>query len=317
MKGETLKQGLIQAALGLILLAGSSVLLHLLDGQRTAIARAEQLAYLPKGEYLKLAVLGYRQVVADLIWLQAVQHIGAKRDTQLGYTWTYHAVDVLTDLDPTFVPPYQATGLFLGVLVGRQEEGLAILDKGIRHNPSSWQLPFLAGYVSYYELCNPVAGGEYLRIAARVPGSPAYLPQLAARMTVESGDPTAALEFLDRFSRSVTDEGVREALLQRMKEIVQEKDLRFLEEGVRSYRDKYGQVPAKLDDLLLHGVIQQLPVDPLGGQYQVDYMTGAVRATSKRERLRIHEKVACQVGAGRTGTQTRSSMVGTQLPVLQ
>ena len=105
MKGRTLKQGLIQAALGLILLAGSSVLLHLLDGQRTAVARAEQLAYLPKGDYLKLAVLGYRQVVADLIWLQAVQHIGAKRDTQRGYSWTYHAVDVLTDRDPTFVPP--------------------------------------------------------------------------------------------------------------------------------------------------------------------------------------------------------------------
>ena len=45
----TLKQGLIQAAFGLILLAGSSALLHLLDGQRTAVARAEQLAYLPKG----------------------------------------------------------------------------------------------------------------------------------------------------------------------------------------------------------------------------------------------------------------------------
>jgi len=298
MKGETLKQGLIQAALGLILLAGSSVLLHLLDGQRTAIARAEQLAYLPKGEYLKLAVLGYRQVVADLIWLQAVQHIGAKRDTQLGYTWTYHAVDVLTDLDPTFVPPYQATGLFLGVLVGRHEEGIDILRKGFLHNPGVWQLPFLAGYISYYEQCNPVAGGEYLRIAARVPGSPAYLPRLAARMTVESGDPTAALEFLDRFSRSVADERVRETLVQRMKEIVQEKDLRFLEESIRRYREKYGRVPSKLEDLMLHGIIQQMPSDPLGGEYEVDTFSGVVRATSKRDRLRIHEKVACQAKAG-------------------
>lgn len=303
MKGSSLTQGLIQAAFGLILLTGSSVLLYLLDGQRTALARAEQLAYLPKGEYLKLAVLGYRQVVADLIWLQAVQHIGAKRDTQLGYTWTYHAVDVLTDLDPTFVPPYQATGLFLGVLVGRQEEGLAILDKGIRHNPSIWQLPFLAGYVSYYELCKPIAGGEYLRIAARVPGSPAYLPQLAARMTVESGDPTAALEFLDRFSRNVTDERVREALLQRMKEIVQEQDLRFLEESISRYRAKYGQPPAKLEDLMLRGIIQQMPSDPLGGQYEVDTFSGVVRATSKRDRLRIHEKVACQAKAGAVGPQ--------------
>lgn len=46
---STLKRGLVQAVFGLILLACSSVLLYLLDGQRTAVARAEQLAYLPKG----------------------------------------------------------------------------------------------------------------------------------------------------------------------------------------------------------------------------------------------------------------------------
>ncbi len=86
MKGRTVKQWLVQAVFGLSLLAGASMVLHLLDGQRAAVARAEQLAYLPKGEYLKLAVLGYRQVVADLIWLQGAQHIGAKRDTQRGYT---------------------------------------------------------------------------------------------------------------------------------------------------------------------------------------------------------------------------------------
>ncbi len=314
---STVKQGVIHALFGLSLLAGASGLLHLLDHERNAVARAEQLAYLPKGEYLRLAVLGYRQLVADLLWLQAVQHIGASRDTQQGYRWTYHAVDVLTDLDPTFVPPYQATGIFLGVLIGRHEEGLAILSKGIRHNPAIWQLPFLAGYISYYELCNPVAGGQYLRMAAQVPGAPAYLHKLATRMTVEGGDPTAALEFLDRFSRTVTDERVRGALVQRMKEIVQEKDLLFLEESVRHYRTRYGHVPAKLEDLMLHGVIQQLPVDPLGGQYQVDFLTGAVRSSSTHERLRIHQKVACQVGAGSSQPPTWSNPVDTQLPVLQ
>ncbi len=313
----SLKRGVVQVLLGLSLLAGASGLLYILDHERNAVARAEQLAYLPKGEYLRLAVLGYRQLVADLIWLQAVQHIGASRDTQLGYRWTYHAVDVLTDLDPTFVPPYQATGVFLGVLVGRHKEGLAILSKGIRHNPAIWQLPFLAGYISYYELCNPVAGGQYLRIAAQVPGAPAYLPKLAARMTVESGDPTAALEFLDRFSRSVTDDRVREALVQRMKEIVQEKDLLFLEESIRRYRAKYGHVPAKLEDLMLRGLIRQLPVDPLGGQYQSDFLTGAVSSTSKSERLRIHEKVACHRGIGGSRPQAWSNPVDTPLPILR
>ncbi len=305
-----------QVLCGLALLAGASGVLHVLDRERNVVARAEQLAYLPKGDYLKLAVLGYRQVVADLIWLQAVQHIGAKRDTQLGYTWTYHAVDVLTDLDPTFVPPYQATGLFLGVLAGRQEEGLAILRKGSRYNPSIWQLPFLAGYISYYERCDAAAAGDFFRMAARVPGSPAYLPQLAARMTVVSGDPSAALEFLDRFSRTVADERVREALFRRMKEIVQEQDLRFLEDSIHRYRTKYGQVPVKLEDLMLHGIISQLPTDPLGGHYEIDVLSGSVSASSKRERLRIHEKVACQVGAG-ARPWTGTSAGETQLPAVQ
>lgn len=314
--GSAAKRIAGQILFGVALLAGASALLNALDRDRNAVARAEQLAYLPKGEYLKLAVLGYRQVVADLIWLQAVQHIGTKRDTQLGHTWTYHAVDVLTDLDPTFVPPYQATGLFLGVLVGRHDEGVAILRKGIQHNPASWQLPFLAGYISYYERCDPAAGGEFFRMAARVPGAPAYLPQLAARMTVESGDSSAALEFLQHFSRNVTDERVREALFRRVKEIVQEQDLRLLEESISRYRTRYGQAPAKLEDLMLHGIIARLPVDPLGGQYELNSLTGAVTASSTRERLRIHEKVACRLGSATKPSKGTGSME-TPLPTVQ
>lgn len=290
-------------ALGLCLV-GTQILL---DRQRPPSSLVAELSYLPKGEYLKVAVLGYRQLVADLIWMRAVQHIGAKRDTAQGYGWTYHAVDVLTDLDPTFLPPYQATGVFLGVLAGHQREALALLGKGIRNNPSAWRLPFLAGYVSYYELCDPVAGGEYLRAAAQVPGAPAYLPRLAARMTVEGGDPTAAVEFLDRFSRSVSDERVRGALVLRMQEVVQEKDLRILEKQVAQYRTQYGKFPDKLEELFLSGTVAHLPVDPLGGQYQIDPISGLVSASSNRERLRMHNKLGCQ----RSGGDARSQVSAT------
>ena len=284
----------IPAVVGLGLVVCVVGLGSTLDLRRNALVRAEQLAYLPKGEYLRLAVLGYRQLVADIIWLQAVPHIGAKKDSQQGYSWTYHAVDVLTDLDPHFVPPYQATGVFLGVLVGHHDEAIALLTKGIRHNPEVWQLPFLAGYIAFYELCDPVAGSQFFRVAAQLPGAPAYLPKLAARMTIMTGDPDAALEFLDRFSRSVSDEQVREALAQRMKEILQERDLRLLESSIPRYYAKYQRFPSKPDDLLLGGVLQELPSDPLGGKYQIDFMTGKVSASSRQERLRVHERGTCR-----------------------
>jgi tetratricopeptide (TPR) repeat protein len=290
---SSFKQMFIPAVVGLSLVVCLVELATALDQRRDTSMRAEQLAYLPKGEYLRLAVLGYRQLVADIIWMQAVQHIGAKRDSQQGYTWTYHAVDVATDLDPHFVPPYQATGVFLGVIVGHHDEAIAILTKGMRHNPEVWQLPFLAGYIAYYELCDPVAASKFFRVAAQVPGAPAYLPKLAARMTVVTGDPDAALEFLDRFSRSVSDERLREALTLRMKEVLQERDLRLLENSISRYYEKYQRFPSKPDDLLLGGVIQELPSDPLGGEYHIDFMTGKVSASSREERLRVHEQVAC------------------------
>jgi hypothetical protein len=216
-------------------------------------------------------------------------------------------VDVVTDLDPKFVPPYQATGVFLGVLVGHHDEAIAILTKGMRHNPEVWQLPFLAGYIAYYERCDPATGSQFFRAAAQVPGAPAYLPKLAARMTVMTGDSDAALEFLDRFSRGVSDERLREALALRMKEVLQERDLRLLEHSISRYYEKYQRFPSKPDDLVLGGVLQILPSDPLGGVYHIDFMTGKVSASSRQERLRVNETVACH--QKRSDQQEQSSEV--------
>jgi hypothetical protein len=276
--------------LGFVLLGIGIVLF--LEEERTDHSRAEELAYLPKGPYLRLASLGYRQIVADIIWLQAVQHLGAPKDTSEGYRWTYHAVDVLTDLDPMFVPAYQAAGTILGVWAGRTHESIAILRKGMRHNPDVWQFPFLIGYDFFYELCDPSSAAQYLQMAALLPGAPDYLPRLASRMAVEAGDPEAALEFLERFLRQTKEERLRETLVERIRVVVQERNLRLLEEAVQRYRSLYGRMPDRLEDLVAKKMIEAVPLDPFGGRYFLD-PKGAVQNTVQRERLRLHQHVGC------------------------
>ena len=111
------------------------IALSLVERERPAAHRALELEYLPKGEYLRVAVLGYRQIAADLIWLKAVYQFGERKQTRAGYRWAYHAVDVLTDLDPKFSMAYYAAGTILGVWSGQVKESIAILEKGMRHNP--------------------------------------------------------------------------------------------------------------------------------------------------------------------------------------
>jgi len=275
----------------LLALGGTAVgVLTMVDRQRPSLVRAEELSYLPKGEYLKLAVLGYRQLAADLIWLKAVQHLGEKHQTRAGYLSAYHAVDVLTDVDPTFVFAYQAAGTVLGVWAGLPRESIALLTKGMRHHPEAWQLPFYVGYDYFYELHDPVMAARYFRMASLLRGAPDYLPKLAARMTVEVGDPQAALEFLQRLYQQTEDEQVRQGLGRRMKEVIAERDIRFLEEGVRRYAARYGKLPVKLEDLVTGGIVRRIPEEPFGGIYELQASEGTVTSTGLRERLRVHRK---------------------------
>jgi tetratricopeptide (TPR) repeat protein len=297
----------VAAAVGgvvLFLCAAVGALIQM-DRQRPPSVRAEELSYLPKGEYLRVAVLGYQQVVADLIWVKAVYHFGERNPTKGAYSWAYHVVDVVTDLDPNFSFAYEAGGINLGVWGGLLHESIAILSKGYRyglseglaHYPSAWRnlwhLPFYIGYDYYYELCDPAKAAPFFQQASKLPGSPEYLAKLAARMTVEGGDPDAALEFLQRFYQQTQEARLREALADKIKQIVVERDIRFLEEGVRRYRAHYGKRPKALRDLVRGQIIGRIPEEPFGGRYELD-ADGSVIDTALPERLRVHRAPAVQ-----------------------
>ncbi len=279
-------------AAALLALAGAAVwVLTLLEDRRPAAARAAELSYLPKGEHLKVAVLGYDQVVADLLWLKAVQHFSGRQQTSENYVWAYHATDVVTDLDPKFTFAYKAAGTILGVWANRVDESILILKKGITNNPDEWELHFVLGYDYFYELCDRATAAEYMRQASVLPGAPDYLPRLAARMTVDAGNADTALEFLGRLYAQTQDPQMRESLAQRIKEVIAERDIRFLEEGVRRYESRYGRKPGSLGALVSGGIIERVPDEPLGGRYELDRAKGTVTSTGLQERLRVHVKV--------------------------
>ena len=272
----------------LALFAGAAMTAQLVaEAQRPAAARAQELAYLPNGEYLKLASLGYRQLVSDLLWIKAVQHMSGRKPKSDEMFWAYHVTDVVTDVDPKFVAAYEIGGVILGVWAGRPHDSIALLTKGIEHNPEVWQLPFFVGYNYFYELHDPVKAAGYFRMASALPGAPSYLPKLAARMTVQAGDPDAALEFLNRLYKQTSDERLQEALRQRIQEVLVEKDIQFLEAGMRRYQAKFHRWPKRLDELVQRGIIAAIPPEPLGGAYVLGPQPGTVTSTMLRERLRV------------------------------
>jgi len=109
------------------------------------VTRIEELAQLPRGEYLKPMLLGYQHVGADLLWLQLLQVLGKKKTTADEYEWIYHALDVITTLDPQYDYAYYVGGVVLTNLANRTDLSNRLLEKGFAANPAIWNLPFPPG----------------------------------------------------------------------------------------------------------------------------------------------------------------------------
>lgn len=251
------------------------------------VTRIEELAQLPRGEYLKPMLLGYQHLGADLLWLRLLQVLGKKKTTVDEYEWIYHTLDVVTTLDPQYDYAYYVGGVALTNLANRVDLSNRLLAKGHTANPIVWNLPFLLGYNYYFILGNAAKGAEYMAAAAKLPGGPNYLPGLASRMYAEASSPEVALQLLKALWHQTQDQEMRQVLENRAKEIIIERDIQSLESAREVYREKHGRLPKVLSDLVASGEISQVPNEPFGGTYSLDAQRGEITSSSHPKRLKV------------------------------
>lgn len=263
-----------------------ATLLHIqLDRTRAEMPSLQRFALLPDGNVLKAMSLGFRNVAADLLWLEAVQAIGDRKVTQEAGKWIYRAVDLITTLDPKFVEAYEAGGIALCTVVVMPEESNLILEKGMRNNPNEWRLPFMLGINYYFELADDAKAAEYVAKAATIGGGPEYLASFASRLYMTAKEPQRAIDFLVQSYEQTSDAQMKGFLEFRLKEALVERDLQMFEKAIERYRQEFGKPPGGLEVLIASGFIPALPVEPFGGLYLYDFSTHSVRSTSVERRF--------------------------------
>jgi len=232
---------------------------------------------------------GFRNVLADIVWLQAVQVAGNLKITPAEYDRLYALLNVEADLDPKFEMPYLLGGLVLGESPQHGREALRVFQRGKVTHPSDWRFPFYIGFTHYFSLGDAMAGGRAMAEAARLPGSPTYLPGLASRMLSEAKEPEVALALLEPIVKQESDPARRAVLERRMREVTVERDLQSLERAVERYREITGIVPGDLYALVREGILTAIPPEPNGGKYVME-RGGKVRSDRVSQRLRVFQK---------------------------
>ncbi|MBE0607235.1 MAG: hypothetical protein IH610_13210 [Deltaproteobacteria bacterium] len=233
---------------------------------------------------------GFRNLLGDIAWLEAVQVSGNRKMTRDDYDRLADLLATVVRFDPRFVVPYLLGGIVLADSPHHTAAALRLLAQGERQVPTEWRIPFYTGYIRYFSLGDPVEGGMALLRASRISDSPPHFPLLAARMLSEGHRPETAIVFLQNMIERETDPRRKASLEERMRRVEVERDLQLLEKAIGEYATRVGEPPGRLADLVRAGVLARIPEEPYGGKYLL-MPDGQVRSDRAPEgRLKVLRK---------------------------
>lgn len=249
-----------------------------IDFRRARWERSESLLFLPTGQYLEVASLGFETLLADALYMWSIQYYGHHR-SELGREYLWRIYDVITDLDPRYEDAYLTGALIMAVDMGDTDMAIRLLEKGAARNREDWIYPLEAGYYAWINLEDYERADRYFARAGAIPGSPPSIPRIRAGLAEYSGSVRDALRmWLDIHDEAVRegDEKIEAIAWQHVYDLKVEIDLDVLREAIDSFTRDRGRTPRALGALQVQGYVQELPRTPEGELYSYDHVTGRV-----------------------------------------
>ena len=204
MKRKYAEIAIAVAALALLVAASRGV-----EGLAQKKHKLEVL-YLPSGQFVAQAALGYRDLAADILWFRMVQYYGGYRMGENDIALFAHLVDVITDLDPQFTYAYVFGALVMAQDLDQFKQGIGFLEKGVRNNPEDWWLPFELGFLHYVYARDYAQALFYFEKAARLPGAGPQAARFAAFVAAKAGYVETSIAMWEELARTSDNKYIRE-----------------------------------------------------------------------------------------------------------
>jgi tetratricopeptide (TPR) repeat protein len=255
--------------------AGFAGLKLRLDGISRAKVPGSSIIYIPSGKYLNKMSFGYQSVLADVIYLWAIQYYS---DTAVPdrYRNLDHIFSIIAELDPHYQDPY-LTGALIAVYEARDLDlAFKILDRGMERNPDQWLFPFEAGHYAQIFKKDFDLARKYFARAMDLPGAPTIARRLYANAAYRTQDLDAAWKtWLDVY-QTAPDERIKKIASNHLYQVKGAIDIGRIKEAIRRYKDAYRRLPMNLGQLVRAGFLAGLPQDLDGRDYVYSPLTGAV-----------------------------------------
>ncbi len=253
--------------------------------------------YFTSGDAVGRMALSYKALLADIYWIRAVQYFGSTRiearsrstdvrsSRSAGYDLLYPLLDVTTSLDPAFNIAYRFGSIFLAeeypMGPGRPELAIALLDKGFAANPHKWQYVYDKAFVYSWALHDSKQAAHWFNEAARIPGSPEWMPGMAAFMLEQGGDRRNARMMWQQIHDAAEHEYVRDNAAFHLAQLDAVDAADQLTTLVKRVERETGSRVTSFDPLVSRGILPGMPTDADGAPFVIDQASGRVDVDSR------------------------------------
>jgi len=273
-------------SLAFVIVIGMSAtvaLARFVDARRpsTDLAVADESLYLSP-RFARRVSLEFNGLAADWYWMRSLQYVGRKIInqgdqialddlSQLNLKLLAPLLDNATTLDPEFLDPYEYAAVVLPAI--DVQEAIRITRKGIDANPNAWRLYQHLGYI-YWQQQDYAKAAEIYGRGAELPGAPAWMEAMKARMAAEGGSRATAREIYTRMFEQSADEKVKDMAQRRLMQLNSLDERDALRKLLSAYQTRTGRCPANWREIeqVLHAIRAPVdasgaPLDPSGAPY--------------------------------------------------
>jgi hypothetical protein len=218
---------------------------------RAQFPRDEDLLYLPPPHHLEVMSLGYREAMADLVWVRAVVFAGDKEGGS-NWAWIMKYLEAIFELSPHFRRPYAWGGVafvYTGSDIDRDmiDRAIQLYRRGLTAYPEDHELLFalgmlltrdvqtIEGYDEQERATAKAEGAELIREAAAF-GAPPLVRQYAATLVDEFASDQLAIQFLESQLLEADNEEFRRLLLRKLERLTSHERVETIEELKTQFR---------------------------------------------------------------------------------
>jgi tetratricopeptide (TPR) repeat protein len=235
-------------------------------------ARYEEERLYLTGTTLKRISLGFNGLVADWYWMRSLQYVGRKIINYQGEIQIDDLsplnphllaplLDTVTTLDPAYMAAYEYGAIVLPAI--NDQDAIKLLEKGIKANPSAWRLYHHLGYIYWQRDDYKTASAVYGE-GAKLPGAPAWMQAMSARMAAEGGSRNTAREMYTRMREQADDPQVKRMAELRLLQIDSFDERDIIRRVLADHRARAGRCASSWKEVAGALRAARLPTDASG-----------------------------------------------------